>query len=187
MERVEHKENVNEEIKETDIKVEHETLDDVKEEEKSDEPVALSLLKLFELFLTDEKSKLSKYHLDISPELKNYYMLLCKNKPELFGDFEKTFNNIISDDKLNYDDIPELITLIKKTYDGIISINEYPTHDIYETIKLFLYLSVVVYIEFKNIKNKDTLNSLMLIIDSAIDLIQLIPFKGKKSCVFGCC
>ena len=38
----------------------------VKEEEKSDEPVALSLLKLFELFLTDEKTKLSKYHLDIS-------------------------------------------------------------------------------------------------------------------------
>lgn len=155
------------------------------------EEVEKNFVQLFECFLTQDQTilvdKFTKFNVKLTPELQQYFLLLCKESPELFGTFEETLKRIISDDKINTKDIPDILLLVSKVY-NIIKINKgIPTVDPYEVIKSLLHVALSVYLETHNSVNTNEHSLLLLdllnIIDSSIDLIKMIPIVPKK---WGC-
>ena len=69
---------------------------------------------VFENFLNQNEEQLKKVNITISPEMKKYFLLLCKDKPEFFNDIESSLKKIIMDDKIDTKDIPEIMILVSK-------------------------------------------------------------------------
>jgi hypothetical protein len=164
--------------------------DEKKLEENSVEYIK-SFIQLFELFLSKEQSNLVKFNLKLTPEIQQYFLLLCKECPELFGTFEQSLKTIIVDDKINSKDIPDILLLVSKVYNILKSNKGIPNVEPYEIIKTLLHVAVIVYLESCKSVNKNE-NSLLLldllnIVDSAIDLIKITPIVPKKfGCFFKC-
>ena len=157
-------------------------------EEKKDEFPIQTFIQLFELFLIQDKTKLTKLNLNITPEIQKYFLILCKESPELFGSLEETLKKIIVDNRIDTKDIPDIIVLVSKIYRIIIENKGIPKVDIYELIKTLLHISLDIYIETNKVKNPQLLFDVLRIIDSSIDLIKLTPIIPKKmNCFsFGC-
>lgn len=155
-------------------------------EEKSDESIK-TFLQLFEIFLNKDQNSLVKFNIKLTPEIQKYFLLLCKESPDLFGVFEETLKRIILDDKINTKDIPDILLLVSKVYNTIKKNKGVPTVDPYELIKSLLHVVFVVYLETNKIENSLLLLDLLNIVDSAIDLIKITPIVSKKmGCFFRC-
>jgi hypothetical protein len=143
-----------------------------------------TFLKLFEIFLTQDESILGenvkKFSIKLTPEIQKYFLLLCKESPEIFGLFEETLKKIILDDKIDSKDIPDILVLVSKIYKMIKENKGIPTIDTYELIKTLIHLGFIVYIETNKIENKDAVLDLLRIIDASIDLIKLTPIIPKR-------
>ena len=131
-----------------------------------------------------------QFNVKLTPEIQKYFLLLCKESPNLFGIFEETLKRIILDNKINTKDIPDILLLVSKVYNTIKTNNGVPNVESYEIIKTLLHVALVVYLETHNSVNKVE-NSLLLdllnIVDSAIDLIKITPIVSKKmGCFFRC-
>jgi hypothetical protein len=156
--------------------------DDV--EKKVEDLLTVTFLQLFENFL---KEDLSKFNIKLTPEIQQYFSILCKEQPDLFGDFEKSLKQIILDDKIDTKDIPEIILLVSKVHKVLIAKHTRPIVDHYELIKTLLNLVFVVYIQTNKMENKQLIEDLIKIIDVSIDLVKLSPLKkNMKSCLFKC-
>ena len=85
-------------------------LEEVKIEEiKIEETETIkTFLVLVETFLTQEQDNLAKFNLKLTPEIQQYFLLLCKKSPDLFGTIEETLKKIISDDRIDTKDIPDI-------------------------------------------------------------------------------
>jgi hypothetical protein len=158
------------------------SLEEEKQEEKSVESIK-TFIQLFEVFLNNDQNSLVKFNVKLRPEVKKFFLLLCKESPDLFGIFEETLKRIILDDKINTKDIPDILLLVSKVYNTIKVNKGLPTVDPYELIKSLLQVSFIVYIETNKIENTKLLVDLLKIIESSIDLIKLTPIIPKK---FGC-
>ena len=150
-------------------------------EEKKDEFPIQTFIQLFELFLIQDKTKLTKLNLNITPEIQKYFLILCKESPELFGSLEETLKKIIVDNRIDTKDIPDIIVLVSKIYRIIIENKGIPNVDPYELIKTLLQISLDIYIETNKVENPQLLFDLLRIIDSSIDLIKLTPIIPKKA------
>jgi hypothetical protein len=135
---------------------------------------------LFETFLTQDQSNLAKFDLKLTPEIQKYFLLLCKESPDLFGTLEETLKKIISDNRINTKDIPDILVLVSKVYKIINENKGIPTADPYDLIKSLLHITLVVYIETNKIENPELLLELLKIVESSIDLIKLTPIISKK-------
>lgn len=127
-----------------------------------------------------------KLNVKLSADIKTYLLILCKEKPNVFGIIENNIKQIILDDKIDTKDIPELINLFCFICDIIERKKNKPNIDIYEFVKTMLHLSFFVYIETNKVKNVQLLNDLLRIIDVSIDLIKMRPLISEKKCCFGC-
>lgn len=154
--------------------------DGKKEEEKMDEDKVKTFVQLFELFLTQDQNNLLKFNIKLTPEVQQYFILLCKESPELFGTFEENLKKIISDDKINTKDIPDILLLVSKVYSIIKTNKGIPTIDPYELIKSLLHVALAVYIDTNKIENSLLLLDLLNIVDSSIDLIKMTPIVQKN-------
>ena len=168
------------EIKEGEIK-EDVNLQEIILGEKKDEIPVKTLIQLFEIFLTQDNTNLSKLNLNITPEIQKYFLILCKESPDLFGSLEETLKRIIVDNRIDTKDIPDIIVLVSKIYKIIKENKGIPKVDIYELIKTLLHISLVIYIETNKVENPQLLFDLLRIIDSSIDLIKLTPIIPKKA------
>ena len=139
-----------------------------------------SFLKLFEIFLTQYQSFGEKFSIKLTPEIQQYFLLLCKEFPELFSSFEETLKKIILDDKIDSKDIPDILVLVSMIYKIVKENKGVPTVDSYELIKTLIHLGFIVYIETNNVKNKEAVLDILRIIDASIDLIKLSPIIPKK-------
>lgn len=154
-------------------------IDDNKIEEKSVESIK-TFVQLFELFLNNEQNNLVQFNLKLTPEIQKYFLLLCKETPDLFGIFEETLKKIILDDKINTKDIPDILLLVSKVYNTIKMNKGVPTVDPYELIKSLLHVAFAVYLETNKIENSLLILDLLNIVNSAIDLIKITPIVPKK-------
>ncbi len=165
------------EIAVKDIKVEEEK-EDIKVEDVK------TFLKLFEIFLTQDQTilteKLTKLSIKLTPEVQKYFLLLCKEYPELFGLFEESLKKIILDDRIDSKDIPDILVLVSKIYKIVKENKGLPIVDPYELIKTLIHLGFIIYIETNNIENKEAILDLLRIIDASINLIKLTPIIPKK-------
>jgi hypothetical protein len=173
--------NVHVEEEKEDIKIEEELK--VEEELKAEEELK-TFLQLFEIFLTQDQSilaeKFTKFDLKLTPEVQKYFLLLCKESPDLFGSFEETLKKIILDDRVNSKDISDILVLVSKVYRIIRENKGVPIIDSYELIKTLIQLGFIVYIETNKIENPQLLLDLLKIVESSIDLIKLTPIIPKK-------
>jgi hypothetical protein len=181
--------HVVEDVNENNVKLEEEKEDLINEEKditvKAEE--IKTFLQLFEIFLTQEQSNLAKFDLKLTPEIQKYFLLLCKESPDLFGALEETLKKIISDNRINTKDIPDILVLVSKVYKIINENKGVPTVDPYELIKSLLHVTLVVYIETNKVENPELLLELLKIVESSIDLIKLTPIVPKKlGCFFRC-
>jgi hypothetical protein len=142
-----------------------------------------NLVGLIEKILNDDTNNLT---IKLPTDVKKYFLLLCQEKPSVFGTIENDLKNIILDNKIDTKDIPEFISLVSNVY-SIIKYKKYSLNiDIYDLIKEMLNISFVVYIETNNIKNAKLLGDLLRIADISIDLIRIQPFANKTKSCFGC-
>lgn len=160
--------------------------EDKKLEEKSVESIK-TFVQLFELFLNKDQNSLVQFNIKLTPEIQKYFLLLCKESPDLFGIFEETLKRIILDNKINTKDIPDILLLVSKVYNTIKTNKGLPTVDHYELIKSLLHVAFAVYLETNKVENSLLLLDLLNIVDSAIDLIKITPIVPKKmGCFFRC-
>jgi hypothetical protein len=157
--------------------------EEMKEEmEEELEEVMKTFVQLVENFL----NKQEKTNIKLTPEIQKYFLILCKESPDLFGDFEQTLKKIISDDRINTKDIPDILVLVSKVYKVINENKGIPMIEPYELIKILLHLTFVVYIETNRVNNSQLLLDLLQIIDSSIELIKLTPIKNINIRRFNC-
>jgi hypothetical protein len=123
-------------------------------------------------------------NIKLTPEVKKYFLFLCKEQPSLFGVIEESLKKIILDDKIDAKDIPELINVVSNIYNVIKHKENKPQIDIYDLIKTLIHFALFVYIETNKIKNVELLDSLMKIVDISIELIKIQPEISKK--IRGC-
>jgi hypothetical protein len=173
----EEKENIKIEEEKKDVIIEEKDITVKTEEIKT-------FLKLFEIFLTQDESilaeKFTKFDVKLTPEIQKYFLLLCKESPDLFGSFEETLKKIILDDRINSKDISDILVLVSKVYRIIRENKGVPIVDSYELIKILIQLVFIVYIETNKIENSQLLLDLLKIVESSIDLIKLTPIIPKK-------
>jgi hypothetical protein len=132
---------------------------------------------IFEKTLEHESCK-------ISPEIKQYILLLCKENTVFFSDVEDSLKKIIIDDKINTKDIPDIIMLVGKIYEIISSKNNTSKIDPYEVIKILLQNIFVTYFNINNINNSELEANILHIISVSIQLIKMQSFKpSKKGCL----
>jgi hypothetical protein len=184
--------HVVEDVNEDNVKVEEQKVEEEKEEEQKEDVIIeekdinvkpeeiKTFLQLFETFLTQDQSNLAKFDLKLTPEIQKYFLLLCKESPDLFGTLEETLKKIISDNRINTKDIPDILVLVSKVYKIINENKGIPTADPYDLIKSLLHITLVVYIETNKIENPELLLELLKIVESSIDLIKLTPIISKK-------
>jgi hypothetical protein len=164
----------------------------VKEEGGVLNPVVIEITKLtfsqlVESFLNE--NKLHTLSIQVSPEIQNFLLLLCKEQSCFFSDVEISLNKIILDNKIDTKDIPEIILLVTKVYEIITTdttvFSKVDTKfDPYELIKTILNMVFTLYIETNKVQNKQLATELLKIIDVSIDLIKLksinLPKIGTK-------
>jgi len=171
----------------------NETVSDVKEVVDKSIAVAkenivditkINFNQVFENFLNQNEEQLKKVNITISPEMKKYFLLLCKDKPEFFNDIESSLKKIIMDDKIDTKDIPEIMILVSKVYGIIKGDKNVPKIDPYELIKTLLQQLFIIYAETNKIQNSELVVALVNIIDASINLVKLKSIKVPKvSCL----
>jgi hypothetical protein len=158
------------------VKVEEPIKDVVMEIAKS------AFQQLFEELLSQDK-QIDKLNIQLSPDVKKYLLLLCKDKSDLLVSIEESLKKIVVDDKINTKDIPEIMILITKIYELIKTNKRNSNIDPYDLISTLLQLIFIAYFELNNINNPELEDTLLHIIDSAIQLIKLKNFKSsRKGC-----
>ena len=151
-----------------------------------EEVLVNTFLQLFESLLTQDQSKLTKINITLTPEIQEYFLLLCKETPELFGTLEETLKQIIVDNRIDAKDIPDILLLVSKAHNIMHMHKGFPMMDLYDVIEIFLHLAVVVYLEKNKVENSQLLLDLLKIVESSIVLIKIKPIKPKKvGCLFG--
>jgi hypothetical protein len=171
----------------------NETVSDVKEvvdksiafaQENIVDITKINFNQVFENFLNQNEEQLKKVNITIAPEMKKYFLLLCKDKPEFFNDIESSLKKIIMDDKIDTKDIPEIMILVSKVYGIIKGDKNVPKIDPYELIKTLLQQLFIIYAETNKIQNSELVVALVNIIDASINLVKLKSIKVPKvSCL----
>ena len=142
---------------------------------------------LFEILL-QQKHKMSLFHISLSPDINTFFLLLCKETPEVFDDIETSLKQIILDDKIDIKDIPNIIKLVTNIYRLVNNkkkINKIISQtDPYDMILTLLHLLFVLYMDVHSVKNTELANDLINIIEASIELIKLKDIKVSNCCCF---
>lgn len=154
-----------------------------KSEETKEEILIKTFLIIFESYLSKDNKELEKFNIKLTPDINKYFLILCKESPELFSVIEDSFKKIILDNNINLKDIPEILVLVSKVYKVINDKKGFVNTDPYELIKELLHLALIVYIEQNQIKNNQLWIDLFKIIETSLDLIKLTPInKSNFNC-----
>jgi hypothetical protein len=127
-----------------------------------------------------------KYIIKLDPELISILNKIIHSNPEYFNNLEISFNQIIADQKIDFNDIPIIIILLSDLYKILYD------HKINEIVKGLSVEKCVIILKFvinlilkENINDEEKLNSITNIINNLIDASsQLIiirkSLKGKS-------
>ena len=133
-----------------------------------------TLYQLFEILLVTNVARIELFNVKITDELKDHLLIVFKEHKEIFSDIETSIKKILADNKINGEDIPEMLKIVGKLYETFYKSKHIKKKwDYYELTKSLLHISLVLYIHDKNIENKEIINPIINIIDSAIDLVKL--------------
>lgn len=169
-----------------DIIVEENIIEHVEDISKNDisEVIKLSLIQLIENTLKNN-DELNKININLTSEIILFIQELLKTEPQLFEGIELSLQQIISDNKINSNDIPNLLVLITQVYDLVNKHkNNIKNVDYYDLVKNILHIVFKVYIE-KHCNDDELLlvQCSLRIVDSSIELIKLRGFQKEKNAI----
>ena len=123
----------------------------------------------------------SKYAIHITDQEKDFVQKLAKNNPEIFGEIQKTINDIMSDGKIDLHDVPKIVLLVSQIMKN---------HVIENAVKHIKIVSVVRFIidslldsGFLPLPNIE-IQIIKKIVDSSLDLLKMDTNVKMK---FNCC
>jgi hypothetical protein len=149
--------------------------------ELTDIDINKTILQLLVDLLSQNDDKLNNMNIHVTPEMRGYLLVVCKEYPDFFATVESTLKNIISDNKIDTKDIPEILILISKLY---VIIRQHK-HEINKlepntVVKTLLHILFVLYIQNHNIENDTLATAVVKIIEVSLDLIQLKLVEPPK-------
>jgi len=122
----------------------------------------------------------------------NLLKQILSSSPSSFQNIENSLNKIISDNKINAEDIPEFLQLIKDVHDLITNTNSKSNNILFTgtqlvTISANIIKFIIPIILKKNGVNDEKLGqTINAIIDSATTLLLFIPQVNKVKCKLFC-
>jgi hypothetical protein len=149
--------------------------------------IKLTLLQLVERLL-ENNDKLKSLNINLTPDVKSIIQKLLEKEPQLFSNCETSLQKIISDNKINANDIPELLILITQVYNIVNNFdkNDLKNIDYYELVKNILHVIIEVYVERHCNDNENNIllvQCALRIIDSSIELIKLRGFAKETKLI----
>jgi len=158
------------------------------QDQTQNQTIKLTLIQLLERVLQDnEKVKMTNWTL--TTDMKSFIQTLLEKEPQLFATCETSLQKIISDNKINANDIPDLMVLITIIFNAIDSFDkkDLKNVDYYELVKNILHIIIELYVE-KHCDNNNENNVLLVqcalrIVDSSIELIKLRGFAKETTMI----
>uniref|UniRef100_A0A6C0IX73 Uncharacterized protein n=1 Tax=viral metagenome TaxID=1070528 RepID=A0A6C0IX73_9ZZZZ len=158
------------------------------QDQTQNQTIKLTLIQLLERLLQDNE-KVKKMNLTLTPDIKSFIQKLLEKEPQLFATCETSLQKIISDNKINANDIPDLMVLITIIFNAIDSFDkkDLKNVDYYELVKNILHIIIELYVE-KHCDNNNENNVLLVqcalrIVDSSIELIKLRGFAKETTMI----
>lgn len=149
-------------------------------------------MNLLHLLVKADKIK-TEINVELNDKTRECFLHIIKNNPEFFSDFEKIFMLILSDNKIDINDIPHLTTLITKIYTIVHKAKEIKKKDeeklsMSSTILKFMIQVLVKEkkVDIGSYEPEQFLCEIEELIDSCINLIELNDVLGQKSKNCGC-
>jgi hypothetical protein len=139
-----------------------------------------------------ESSDLSKYSVQLDPELIKLLLNVLKSNPEYFNSLETTLLVILNSGKIDISSIPNIIVLIKELYQILYNLN---VQDIKKGLNISsceLILKFVINVVLEDRISNETertelLNAVNGIINLGIELISIRKvLKNNKTSLFSC-
>jgi len=139
-----------------------------------------------------ESSDLSKYSVQLDPELIKLLLNVLKSNPEYFNSLESTLLVILNSGKIDISSIPHIIALIKELYQILYNLN---VQDIKKGLNISsceLILKFVINVVLEDRISDETertelLNTVNSIIAMGIELIAIRKvLKNNKTSLFSC-
>ena len=145
--------------------------------------IKLTLVQLAEKLLQDNET-IKKMNIQLAPEIVTFIQQLLIKEPQLFSICETSLQKIISDNKINANDIPDLMILITQVFSIINNFDKSSVKqiDFYELTKNVLLIIIELYAEKHSVSNENKL-LLVRIVDSSIELIKLKGFTKEKGLI----
>ena len=146
-----------------------------------DVDIQKTILQLLVNLLSQNDDKLNNINIHVTPEMRNYLLVVCKEYPEFFATVESTLKNIISDNKIDTKDIPDILILISKLY-VIIRQHKHELNKLEpnEVVKTLLHILFVLYLQNNNVQNDTLAMAVVKIIEVSLDLIHLKLIEPPK-------
>ena len=132
------------------------------QDQTQNQTIKLTLIQLLERLLQDNE-KVKKMNLTLTPDIKSFIQKLLEKEPQLFATCETSLQKIISDNKINANDIPDLMVLITIIFNAIDSFDkkDLKNVDYYELVKNILHIIIELYVE-KHCDNNNENNVLLV-------------------------
>jgi len=130
--------------------------------------------------------------MNLTPDEVNFLKQILSSSPSSLQNIENSLNKIISDNKINAEDIPEFLQLIKDVHDLIINTNNKSNNHLFTgsqlvTLSANIIKFIIPIILKKNGVNDEKLGqTINAIIDSATTLLLFIPQIDKVKCKLFC-
>lgn len=130
--------------------------------------------------------------MNLTPDEVNFLKQILSSSSSSLQNIENSLNKIISDNKINAEDIPEFLKLIKDVHDLIINTNNKSNNVLFTgsqlvTISVNIIKFIIPIILKKNGVNDEKLGeTINAIIDSATTLLLFIPQIDKVKCKLFC-
>jgi len=143
------------------------------------------LYDLFEYLLVTNVSQLDLFAIKISEEMKEQLITILNKHRIIFSEIDWTLKRVLKDGKMDVNVVSELLDMIGKIYKELYESNNVKKQwNYYKLIRMILHISFVLYRHDRKIEDKETIDVLLKIVDSSIDLIQLKSGVKKRKLKF---
>jgi hypothetical protein len=175
------------EVLNTDIKIEETKMEETKMEDNKKVEENLNTMVDLLIVILKNNELLKKLNIILNEKEINLLIKLLKSNPNFFNETKSSLINIISDNQVNFKDIPYILDLIKKFYEVLHNIKDnkisvQDTADACSNILKFI-IHFIVLDGKVNIENSDDfLTNIDNLIDSSVELLKLTKtLKLNKS------
>jgi len=135
-----------------------------------------SVVSLLSVILSND-SNMQKCEIKLNSRTTKFLKELLKNSPDDLEIFQKLFNDITEDGKIDINDVPKILELLKTIYNMTLNYKKFKL-----TVEDVENLTKFILTELATVKgvNKNTINQILLIVDSASNMLTIVGVNKKS-------